>query len=306
MAELLKYVKAQTIITNMDCENKQQAITMLVEKAFNENNKNILDGLSKQQAANEIIERENISTTGIGNTLAFPHGRFDQCSDLVVAIGVCKKTVDFNSVDKKKCRIVCLMLSPAKKPYIILQLMAALTAVLREEKNVEKITKMKSPQQVAQFLTKTATTDSRAIFAKDIMRPVKKVAKIEEAVEKITRIMHLKHYDVLPVVNDENVLCGQISCLNIFAYGIPDFFKQLQTVSFVRFMDPFEKYFKLKKDLKVKDLYEPHISIDKNATLMEIIFQMVAKNEAEIFVVDEGKLVGIIDRFSIIDRILFF
>jgi CBS domain-containing protein len=103
------------------------------------------------------------------------------------------------------------------------------------------------------------------------------------------------------------MLCGEISCLNIFTYSIPDFFSRLQTVSFVRHLDPFEKYFRLKKGLKVKDLYVPSTrTIAENTTLMEIIFEMTTNNKSRLYVVDESGLVGVVDRFTVIDRILFF
>ena len=50
--------------------------------------------------------------------------------------------------------------------------------------------------------------------------------------------MHLHRIDVLPVIDSDNNLRGEISCLKIFTYGIPDFFKQLETISFVRYLVP--------------------------------------------------------------------
>ena len=224
-----------------------------------------------------------------------------------MVIGLCKNPVDFKSLDGKPCDMIFMMLSPAKNPYIILQVMAAITRVLAEKSNAEAIRDMESPEQIADFIISAAFTDGKTIFARDIMRPVQQYARLEDPIEKIAHIMHLNHYDVLPVIDEKDVLCGQISCLDLFSYSTPDFFNQLQTVSFVRYMDPFEKYFKLKKDLKVKDLYQRKTNaILKDATLMEIVFQMTAKNHAELFIVDGGKLVGLIDRFSVIDRILFF
>ena len=47
-------------------------------------------------------------------------------------------------------------------------------------------------------------------------------------------------------------------------------------------------------------------AISENTTLAEIIFQLTIKNRPKLFVVENGRLVGEIDRFSIIDKILFF
>ena len=88
-------------------------------------------------------------------------------------------------------------------------------------------------------------------------------------------------------------------------YGMPDFFKQLNTISFVRHIDPFEKYFKIKRDLKVRDVFaDDSKPIQKDSTLIEVIFEMTVKNKSKLFMVDEdGTLAGVIDRFCIIDKI---
>ena len=119
--------------------------------------------------------------------------------------------------------------------------------------------------------------------------------------------MHLSKLDILPVIDEDDMLIGEISCLDIFSYGIPDFFNQLQTISFMKYLDPFEKYFKFKKDLKVKDIYKSDVNtIKRDATLIEMIFEMTTRNKSKLFVVRKGKLVGVVDRFTIIDKILFF
>ena len=131
---------------------------------------------------------------------------------------------------------------------------------------------------------------------------------LETSIEEATHIMHLNRLDVLAVLKENSEYCGEISCLDIFEHGMPDFFKQLNTVSFVKHIDPFEKYFKIKGDLKVKDFYKRgDSSIKDTATLLEIIFNMTVKKKSKLFVVKEdGRLAGVIDRFCIIDKVLFF
>jgi CBS domain-containing protein len=74
-------------------------------------------------------------------------------------------------------------------------------------------------------------------------------------------------------------------------------------------MNPFEKYFDVDKTLKVSDLLAKKenstLVISADATLMEIIFEMTVKNKEFLYVLSEdGKLRGVLDRYSIIDKIL--
>jgi mannitol/fructose-specific phosphotransferase system IIA component (Ntr-type) len=307
MIEIGKYIRPELIIPDLKCKTKEDAIEQLVARMFDTHTSNALGGLTLQEVYDEVIKRENIQTTGLGNGLAFPHARIERCTDLVVAIGICKNGVDFGSLDGRLCNIICLMVSPARQPYIILQTMAAMSRFFINPRNVEKLKAESSPQQIADMLQTSAPSTGKTVLARDIMQPVNKLVRLDTSIEETTRIMHFNHFDVLPVVDDENRFCGEISCLKIFTYGIPDFFSQLQTISFVRNLDPFEKYFKFRKDLKVRDLYDPGTSsVHRDTTLVEVIFQMTTKNRSELYVLDDDKLVGAIDRFSIIDRILFF
>jgi predicted transcriptional regulator len=58
----------------------------------------------------------------------------------------------------------------------------------------------------------------------------------------------------------------------------------------------------------VKDVFvEDSKPIHKDSTLLEVIFEMTVKNKSKLFMVEEdGTLAGVIDRFCIIDKILFF
>jgi PTS system nitrogen regulatory IIA component len=306
MAEINRYIKKEFIIPDLKAVDKADVIRQLVDSIFKSMTPAIGD-ITADFAFQSVMKREDVQTTGLGNGLAFPHARLDKCFDLVLAIGVSQKGVDFVSLDKKPCNIICLMLSPIDKPYIILQTMAALSRVLADKQNVDEIISADSSEKIAEIFLKPTLKSSKIIVARDVMRPIAQSVDLETTIEKTAQLMHLRHIDVLPVVDSENNLKGEISCLKIFTYGIPDFFKQLETISFVRNLDPFEKYFKFRKNIKVKDLYEPTASaISMDTTLIEMVFEMTTKNRSRLFVVDNGKLAGEVDRFTIIDKILFF
>jgi PTS system nitrogen regulatory IIA component len=305
--DVSSYIDPQRIIHDLRAETRQQAIKVLVDKIFETDRRWFEEDVTSETIYSKVIARENIQTTGLGNGIAFPHARVQECTDLVLAIGISKTGIDFASFDARPCDIVCLLVSPERKPYLILQMMALLARFFADRQNVEQIRKCSSGEEIAQFLRNSVPTAAKTILARDLMKPPKKTVLLDTTLEKTTQMMHLYQLETLPVVNEENVFFGEISCLNVFTYGIPEFFKQLQTVSFIKYLDPFEKYFRVRHGLKVKDLYDHDVgTILPDTTLMEIIFEMTAKNRSHLFVIEDGRLVGIINRFSIIDRILFF
>lgn len=306
MINIGKYIKSDLIITDLGAKNKEEAIHNLVERIYKISP--LCAGYSEEKDTfNEVMAREKMQTTGIGEGMAFPHARISGWGEFIVAIGINKTGIEFNSLDNVAVNFICLMISSPDQPYIILQTMAAIIRFMRDTRNMDNLFEDFTAERIIIEFLKYNIQASKVILARDIMRPVKIVVDLDTTIENAARTMHLKHLDVLPVVDKENRFRGAISCFDIFSYGIPDFFNQLNTVSFVRHIDPFEKYFKIKRNLAVKDiLKEDSMDLSQEATLVEIIFEITVKNKPKLFVVDNGKLAGEIDRFNIIDKILFF
>ena len=308
MIDVSKYLNSDLIIPDLKTRTKEETIRALVDKIFDSSLKRGCP-LSREKTCEEVLSRENLQTTGIGNGLAFPHARIEGWGDFAMAMAVSREGVDFNSLDGKPVKFIFLLISSPDEPYIILQTMSAIIRFLSDMGHGEDI--LESPVKIQEILERFLRKDIEAaeqILARDIARPVMNAVNLETSIEEVTRTMHLKRHDILPVVDKNNKFCGEISCCEIFEYGMPDFFKQLNTISFVRHIDPFEKYFRIKRDLKVKDIFtDGSRPIQKDSTLLEIIFEMTVKQKSKLFMVEEdGTLAGAIDRFCIIDKILFF
>ncbi|MDO8602831.1 MAG: PTS sugar transporter subunit IIA [Candidatus Omnitrophota bacterium] len=304
--DIAKYIKEDAIITDLRANTKTEAISELVDKVFSIAS---LRGsaIGKDEALRQILEREKLQSTGVGSSVAFPHARIKEWGEFIVALGISYKGIDFDSIDKKPVYFICLMISSQEEPYIILQTMAAVARLANDNKNIETLFKGKTPEGIVKEFSMSGAETTHIIFARDIMRPITVVAHLDSRVEDIAKQMHLNKYDVIPVVDEDNRFYGEISCFNIFEYSIPDFFHQLNTVSFVRHFDPFEKYFKIKHSLTVKDILKSKgTAISEDTTLVEIIFQLTVKNKMKLFVANDGYLLGEIDRFSIVDKVLFF
>jgi len=306
MLNITNYIKSELIIPNLKATTKEEAFKIMIAKLFAAKPVCLKDSLTPQAVLDAIIEREKAYTTGLGNYVAFPHARMNECGDFCCVIGYSDEGIDYGSVDGKPCHLLCLMISCIDKPYIILQVMAELARLICE-KDMDLSKGGFTAEHLRELITTNIKVKKGVILAKDVMRFVDASVKLTDSVQHASRTMHLSRKDVLPVLDDEENLMGEISCLDIFRYGIPDFFNQLKTVSFVNHIDPFEKYFKYQKGLLVGDVYKKNVpKITQQQTIMEIIFEMTVRNHSVLFVTDGNRLVGLIDRFSIIDKVLFF
>ena len=209
---------------DLKASNKLQAITLLIDKVFTDSRyRNVK--ITRQQVFDQVMEREKTSTTGIGQALAIPHSRIDGWNDFALAIGINREGIDFDSLDGEPVKVVCLMISPSEKPYMILQTTAALISFFEKYKGAGNFIAGNSSGDDLKKELSTIIMQQEHILAKDVTRPVQAKVMLDDSVEYATRQMHLKHFDVLPVVDSDNKFCGQISCLDIFKYGMPDFFQ---------------------------------------------------------------------------------
>jgi len=309
MIDITKYLNTNLIAHDLGKCTREEVIKALIEKIFQAKNTSEVPLINADNVFSAVMEREDQQTTGIGNGLAFPHARIEGWKDFSVAMGISSEGIEFNSLDESPVNYVFLLISSHEEPYIILQGMSTLIRFLVEDGYGKKILEEKfSSEDIFSALKNFVIREEKQILAGDLVRPLIDYVNLDTSVEEAARKMHLDHFDILPVIDDEGKYCGEVSCLDIFKYGMPDFFNNLNTISFVRHIDPFEKYFRIKGDLKVKDIYaEGSSTIPKDATLLEIIFEMAVKNRSKLFVVEEERtLLGVIDRFCVIDKILFF
>lgn len=265
------------------------------------------EGLSKEDLLTALISREREMTTGLGDGLAFPHARVGKLTNAYTLIGICPAGVDFQSLDQKPAQFFVLSIVPQDKANLLLLSRAAIVRFLSTQDNRRAALTAKDAFEVWKLIDKSGVTIDRNILAKDIMRPQVGYIRAAASLKDAARALHKYHCDSLPILDDEDCFAGDISCYDLFSYGLPDFFGNLHTISFVRNMDPFEKYFQTDRDIKLDDLTitRETPTIQADATLMEIVFEIATRNKQQLYVVGENKkLLGVIDRFSIVDKIL--
>lgn len=92
------------------------------------------EGTNKEQVLNELLNREEIASTGIGKGVAIPHPRYMLKLDLdapVIFVIFLEKPVDFNALDGVGVSVLFMIFSPST--HFHLKLLSRLSHCLREE-----------------------------------------------------------------------------------------------------------------------------------------------------------------------------
>lgn len=105
-------------------------------------------GIDEHVAADSVLERENLGSTGYGRGTAFPHARIDGLQKVKGVFAKLAKPVDFDAVDHKPVDLVFLLISPENSGADHLAALAAVSRVLKDEAVCEKLRAAKNSEEI--------------------------------------------------------------------------------------------------------------------------------------------------------------
>ncbi|RMD78961.1 MAG: CBS domain-containing protein [Lentisphaerae bacterium] len=304
--KLSEYLPESHLVIDPPCKDRDDLCRIIVEHLM-EHSSLREEEISQDAVSAALIEREETQTSGIGGGVAFPHARILGLKGTYNLLIVTHEGMEFHALDKKPVYVFFCSLVPREEPAILLKTRSAFVRFLKSAGGVEHLREIGSAAELAELLKANDQEVEGEIYARDLMRPVITAVNINLSLRDGARLLHSHRSDALPVVDDEGRFLGEFSCDDLFHVGLPDFFYQLPTISFMKHMNPFERYFRVDREKTLADVIEFRDKqvVAEDATLMEVVFALAVKNIATLYVLDAGnKLLGIIDRYTIIDKIL--
>ena len=107
---------------------------------------------SPEAAYKALMERESLASTGMGLSVAVPHGRCSECKGLTIVFGRSKDGVDFTAFDGQPVYLFFTILVPITSVHLHLQVLASLSIMLRQPENRQRLLDAQFPQQILEFL----------------------------------------------------------------------------------------------------------------------------------------------------------
>jgi len=98
-----------------------------------------------------ILERERLLSTGIGLNLAIPHAKLAGVKDFVVALGIHRRGLPFESLDDKPVHILVMIIGPNFHQEEYLKVLSRVTAFLKDKR--ESLLTLSTPEEVYALTT---------------------------------------------------------------------------------------------------------------------------------------------------------
>ena len=88
-------------------------------------------GVEVAKLTEVLLDRERLSSTGIGDGVAIPHGKMAGLAGLVAAFGVSKDGVDFDAIDGKPTHLFFALLAPENSAGVHLKALARISRLFK-------------------------------------------------------------------------------------------------------------------------------------------------------------------------------
>jgi mannitol/fructose-specific phosphotransferase system IIA component (Ntr-type) len=109
--------------------------------------------LDKDAALQAVLAREQTKSTALGSGVAIPHGKCMAVKELVIALGIARSPINFDSFDGKPVSIVILLISPSDQTGPHIQALAQISRLMLDGRLRGNLLNARSAEEVCELLS---------------------------------------------------------------------------------------------------------------------------------------------------------
>jgi nitrogen PTS system EIIA component len=153
---LIEFLSPSSVLPNLRASSKRQVLELLAAHAAP------LADLDERAVFDALLQRERLGSTGIGNGIAIPHGKFPNLNRLVGIFARLEKSIDFDALDGQPVDLVFVLLAPEDAGADHLKGLARIARVLRDPVNTTQLRAARDAEVIHALLIRPPTTSIAA------------------------------------------------------------------------------------------------------------------------------------------------
>lgn len=154
--ELADILSEESVIVCTGLKTKREVLERLAEQAAK------ATGQDARAVFEAVYDREVLGSTGLGNGIAIPHGKFAGIPGVTAVFARLSDPVDFDSVDDQPVDLVMMLLAPLGAGADHLKALARVARVLRTDSVAESLRRATDPARMYAILTQPLETHKAA------------------------------------------------------------------------------------------------------------------------------------------------
>jgi len=125
--KILDVLHKDAILIGLKSSDKEGVLRELVTPVAG------ISGIEREKLFQVLMERELLGSTGIGAGIGIPHGKLKALESLILAFGLSRNGVDFDSMDERPTHIFFLLLTPENSTGTHLKILAQISKILKND-----------------------------------------------------------------------------------------------------------------------------------------------------------------------------
>ncbi len=146
------FLSPANVMLDIRASDKTQLLRQLSRQAAAE------VGLDPDEVATQIVKREALGSTGVGNGVALPHARLAGLTAPFGLLARLRRGIDFEAIDDQPVDIVFLLLLPESADGEQLNALACVARVLRNPEALRRIRDAADPDALFRATTEPVDT----------------------------------------------------------------------------------------------------------------------------------------------------
>lgn len=144
---LAQYLQPSRIATAVEAGSKAAALRVLAGLLVEGD-----DTLGEAAVLEVLLAREQLASTGVGSSVAIPHGRVGGLDEIRAAMAIVPGGVDFDAVDGQPVHILVAIIAPKDRPSQHLKVLADVSRLLRRPPVRAGLIQAASPESALELL----------------------------------------------------------------------------------------------------------------------------------------------------------
>jgi PTS system nitrogen regulatory IIA component len=154
--ELADILSEESVVVCTGLKTKREVLEKLAEEAAK------ATGQDARAVFEAVYDREALGSTGLGNGIAIPHGKFAGISGVTAVFARLSEPVEFDAVDDQPVDLLMLLLAPMGAGADHLKALARVARILRTESVVDAIRRAPDAAHIYEMLTQPVTATQAA------------------------------------------------------------------------------------------------------------------------------------------------
>ena len=154
--ELADILSGESVLVCTDLKTKHDVLTALADKVA------ALTGHPAGEVFTALNDREQLGSTGLGNGIAVPHGKYAALKGVMAVFMRLTTPVDFDALDDQPVDLVMMLLAPMGQGADHLKALARVARILRTDSIAEALRRSDNPARLYTILTQSLETTKAA------------------------------------------------------------------------------------------------------------------------------------------------